>query len=373
MTDQLTHRRIVRVFVAAALVVSLAPVAGCKKDVAELEKGTKPVVVVETVAPRPMVDALTIRATIEPWQSVDLSAEVPGRLVSCTKDEGDAVTKGEPLFGIDETSYRTRLMQAKATETYAVANCARCENLFKKNVISKDACDKARADRDVAVAAAAGAQAELDKTAVASPIDGVLDVKAAEVGEYLSPGDPLGTIVDTSRVKVIVPVPEKDIVYATVGDTMTLTVDALGPEPRTGKVLFIKRVGDPDTLTFPVHLEVANPDGRIRPTMIARVSLVRRDLPAAITVPLFAAIRRADGYHVFVEVDGVARRRDIALGFPEGDRWLVLSGLAIGDRLIVRGHRNLVDGDNVTAVATAESMVGTRDPASEGQMEATAE
>jgi membrane fusion protein, multidrug efflux system len=351
----MTHRRTSSILIAAALIVSLVHAAGCEEDVAESEKKSKPVVAVETVEPRPMIDALTVRATIEPWQTVDLSAEMPGRLVACAKDEGDVVARGKPLFGIDKTSYQARLMQAKATERYQVANCERCRKLFDKKAISEDTYDRSRADRDVAVAAVASAQAELDKTAVVSPIDGVLDVKAAEVGEYLSPGDPLGTIVDTSRVKVIVPVPEKDIVHVRAGDTMTLTVDALGPESRTGKVIFIKQVGDPDTLTFPVHLEVANPGGRIRPMMIARVSLVRDDLPAAITAPLFAVIRRADGYHVFVEVEGVARRRDVTLGFPEGDRWLVLSGLEVGDRLIVRGHRNLIDGDEVGVLGQVEA------------------
>ena len=326
--------------------------AGCAPKPGEAAKRIIKVEVV-TVAPAPMVDQLTVRAAIEPWQSVHLSAEVPGRLVFVGRDEGQPVARGERLYGIDRASYAAQLSQAEATAAYHVTNCARSETLFGNKAISRDQLDKARADRDAALAAVEVAKAELAKTDTFSPIDGVLDAKLAEVGEFMSAGSPLGDIVDVSRVKVIVPVPEKDVIHVKAGATMSVMIDALESAPREGKVIFIKQVADAATLTFPVHMELANDDGSIRPGMIARVLLVRQRFAEAISVPLFAVVRRADGYYVFVEEGGVARQRRVVLGFPEGDRWRVVEGLSVGERLIIRGQRDLVDGDEVEVVPGA--------------------
>lgn len=348
---------------AGLLVLGVLTALGCKAPPPEVPEKVIPVEVAP-VAPGPMADRLTIRAATEPWRSVRLSAEVAGQLVFIAKDEGEPVRKGERLFGIDKATYEARLRQAKALAAYQVVNFTRSEKLFADKALSGDQLDKARADRDAALAAVQTAEAELAKTDVFSPIDGVLDDKAVEVGEFMAPGSVLGDLVDTSRIKVIVPVPEKDVVYVRPGMAMTVVIDALGFAESKGEVIFVKQVADPDTLTFAVHLAVVNPEGRIRPGMIARAMLVRQQLDDAIGVPLFAVMRRVDGYHVFVEQNGVARRRDVTLGFPDEGRWQVASGLKAGDRLIVRGQRDLVDGDLVTVVgAGGESSAAPPDRA----------
>jgi len=341
-----------RMLLAGLLAATLGVAAGCAKPPQEVPKKVVPVEVAP-VTPGPMADRLMIRAATEPWRSVRLSAEVAGQLVFIAKEEGESVRKGERLFGIDKATYRAQLNQVKAVAAYQVVNFTRSEKLVADNALSEDQLDKARADRDAALAAVEAAEAGLAKTDVFSPIDGVLDDKAVEVGEFMAPGSVLGDLVDTSRIKVIVPVPEKDVVHVRLGMTMTVVIDTLGFAEATGDVIFVKQVADPDTLTFPVHLAVANPEGRIRPGMIARAMLVRQQLDEAIGVPLFTIIRREDGYHVFVEQEGVARRRDVTLGFHDGGKWQVAGGLSAGDRLIVRGQRDLVDGDRVTVVPSA--------------------
>jgi membrane fusion protein (multidrug efflux system) len=310
-------------------------------------------VAVQVVRPKPLVDHLMVRATIEPWQCVHLSAEVPGRVVFIGKDRGQAVQKGERLFGIDKSTFQAALASAKSGAEYAVLSHSRSEQLFAKKALSRDELDRALADKSAALAAVETAEAELGKTDILSPIDGVLDSRTAEVGEYVGPGAPLGDVVDTSRVKVIASVPEKDVIHVREGEAMQVVIDALGPVPREGRVIFVKQVADPKTLTFPVHVALENADGRIRPGMIARVELVRQSLAEAIAVPIFAVVTRAHGsevsYHVFVEEGGVARERANRIGFFDGPRVQVTEGLEAGDRLIVEGQRDLVDGDEVVA------------------------
>ena len=323
--------------------------AGCRDDKTDAEQ--KPTnVAVQVVSAQELTDHLTIRGMVEPWTSVSLSAETSGKLVFVAKDEGGRVSKGERLFGIDTAILKANLASAEARARYAATTHERTKKMFADEAISKDELDRAKADMDAAGAAVELCEAHLADADVFSPIDGVLDCKEAEVGEFLSPGDPLGEVVDTSRVKVVMPAPEKDVKFIHVGDQVDMVIEALADGIRRGKVIFVKQVADPVTLTFPVHVEVDNADGRIRPGMIAKVDLVRRRFDKAIAVNIFCVRRHEKGYRVFVEQDGLARARDIVPGIFDGQMVQIVSGLAEGDRLIVKGQRELIDGVKVKVV-----------------------
>lgn len=307
-------------------------------------------VAVQVIGARPMVDHLTIRGMIDPWTSVSLSAETSGKLVFVAKDEGGRVSKGERLFGIDTAILKANLEAAEARARYAATTHERTKKMFADEAISKDELDRTEAEMDAARATVELCRARLADADVFSPIDGVLDSVVAEVGEFLSPGQPLGEVVDTSRVKVIMPVPEKDVKFIHLGDQVEMVIEALADGVRRGKVIFVKQVADPVTLTFPVHVEVANAEGLIRPGMIAKVNLVRRRFEKAIAVNIFYVLRHEKGYRVFVEQDGLACARDVVIGIFDGQMVQIVSGLAEGDLLIVKGQRELVDGVKVKVV-----------------------
>ena len=344
--------------------VAVVACVGCRR---ELPKAPEKVVnvAVEPLQPRPMADVLMVRAKAEPWQSVRLSSEVSGRLVLIAKEEGQRVSRGERLFALDKASFEALLHAAQAKAEYEALNYQRNRALLERKAASQDEVDKVLSEKLMAEAALENAAAQLAKTDIFSPLDGVLDAKLAEVGETVGPGTPLADLVDVSRVKVIAPVPEKDVVFVKVGDRLKVIIDALGFAELEGQVIFVKQVADAGTLTFPVHMAVDNRAGLIRPGMIARVALVRRRFDQALAVPLFALIRSASGsvvsgpqamcYHVFVEEGGAARRRDVQVGILEGAFIQVTAGLKPGDRLIVGGQRDLTDGDRVRVVPAGAS------------------
>ena len=222
--------------------------------------------------------------------------------------------------------------------------------MFADEAISKDELDRTKAEMDAARATVELCRACLDDADVFSPIAGVLDSRVAEVGEFLNPGQPLGEVVDVSRIKVVMPVPEKDVRFIHVGDEVEMVIEALADGARRGKVIFVKEVADPVTLTFPVQVEVANAEGRIRPGMIAKVNLVRRRFEKAIAVNIFYVLRHEKGYRVFVEQDGLACAREVVIGIFDGQMVQIVSGLTEGDRLIVKGQRELIDGVKVKVV-----------------------
>jgi membrane fusion protein (multidrug efflux system) len=304
---------------------------------------------VEEVTPGLAEDRLELPATVEAWSCVRLSAEVDGRIETVAKQEGDRVNANEVLFQIDDSRLKAQLASAQAQQVLAERSFQRAKQLREQNAISQAELDRAEADLKVAEAGVELAGVMHAKTTVRSPIQGIFNKRLMDRGEFVGPGTPLCEVVNTDRVKVVLAVPEKDIPFVRTGCEMKVACDAIRAE-RTGTVIYQSTSADPRTLTFTVKVDVDNADGALRPGMIARVELIRRRAERAVTVPIFAVIKREDGYVVFVENGGRAHEQPVDLGFFDGERVVVTKGLEAGARLIVVGQRELLGEDKVRVV-----------------------
>jgi multidrug efflux pump subunit AcrA (membrane-fusion protein) len=216
--------------------------------------------------------------------------------------------------------------------------------------IEAAAADHAAARSRIESAAAALEEARLwlRKSEVLSPIDGAVSRTFLEQGEIIEPNKPLFTLVATARVKAVFPLPERDASVFAKGMPAAVTVASLSPEPFAGKVALIGVAADQATSTYRMEIELPNAEGRLKPGMLAKLRILRRLVEGAVTVPLFAVIRSDGGTHAFVYDNGTARRRELTPGILDGDRQQILSGLAAGDLLIVKGQRELEDGQKVS-------------------------
>ncbi len=128
------------------------------------------------------------------------------------------------------------------------------------------------------------------------------------------------------------------------------------PERRlAGSITFVGATVDPDSRTFPIELTLPNPGERIKPGMVADVSVVQAELAGAIVVPRQALVSMEEGPVVFV-VEGageesLAAARAVRVSASQGNDVVVESGLQAGDRLVVVGQQGLTDGDRVRVVA----------------------
>jgi len=298
-----------------------------------------------------MIDYLVLPGTVEAWEDIDLGAKAGGTVDVVPVEEGDRVASGAVVVRLDTASLTARRDQAKAQLDQAEKHYERTQRLVRQGVEQAAVLDDATAQRDVAKAALEVTQVDLDNATLRAPIGGVVDRIHVDEGEYVHMGDPVAKIVQTDRVKIVVNVPEKDIRHFKVGQTAGIFRDEVNlNDMLPGKIQFAALTAHPLSRTFPLHVEAANADGRLRPGMIVRVGLIRRQVADAIAVPLFAVVDRGDRKVVFVEEAGRAVQREIAIGIFERDRVQVLRGLRAGDRLICVGHRDLVDGEAVRVV-----------------------
>jgi membrane fusion protein (multidrug efflux system) len=156
-------------------------------------------------------------------------------------------------------------------------------------------------------------------------------------------------IVNINTIKVELPVPEKDILYFNKGQHVEIEMENTKGEKRnfSGVIDFVSMTAENTTRTYLVKVVVKNSEQILRPGMIVRAHLVRRNIEEAIAVPFFTIIDREDGKAVFVVEDGVARVRPIEYGVFQRGIVEIRSGLAIGEQLVIVGQRNLVDGEKV--------------------------
>jgi membrane fusion protein (multidrug efflux system) len=341
-------------FFTAALLVAIV-LSGCKdrESIAHTE-GTSneppaiPVTVVE-IKPVAMRDVVFLPGETEAYEDVKVAANTSGRVEWIGLREGQAVRKGDRLAKIDVSALRASLEHAKAAFNLANDLCERRRRLYENKIIAREELDQSETQLKLASADLAQVKVRYNHGFPESPITGVINHLYVDVGEYADLGKPIADIVNIDRIKINVRVPELDVRYVHMGQTTPIKIDAFADRSLLGTVEFVAFKADPATKTFLVRSVIDNPNHDIRPGMIGRVAFVRRNIPDAIAVPLFAIVDKGGERIVFVEKDGVAESRVISIGVIEVDRVQITSGLNIGDHLIVRGHTEVEDGMKVLA------------------------
>jgi len=318
------------------------------KAKAEAEQRLPKVKIVE-VMPVPLTDYLVLPGTVRPYEEIDLAAKSPGTVKWVGPKEGDRIQKGEKLLELDMELASTRVAEARAHYDQAMKDYDRMKKLSEEGIISKRQFDAAKTALDTSKAALDAVEVSVSEGSLTAPINGILDRLNVDRGEYINPGQPVMKIVNINKVKVELPVPEKDILYFKKGQPVDIEMENTTGKTRgfSGVIDFVSMTAETTTRTYVVKVVVNNPDQVLRPGMIVRAHLVRRDLQEAIAVPFFTIIDREDGKAVFVVEDGVARVRPIEYGIFQQNIVEIRSGLEIGEQLVIVGQRTLVDGEKV--------------------------
>ncbi len=307
-------------------------------------------VVVLDAKPKPIRDRLNLPAQIEPWVELKILAEVSGRVVEMPAKEGDYINKGEIIARIDARDYENQLASVRAELELAEKNLARTKDLFEEQLITQARFDDDLSRVNKLSAEMRNAELKLERCSIKAPISGIINQTDAEEGLYLNVQDPVAVILDISRVKACVGIPESDVDEVRRLSHFNITIDALGKKTVKGKKHFLSRSPETFAHLYKLEIELPNPAGEILPGMFARADIVKKEVKDSISVPLYSLITRVNEQFVFVENDGRAHLRMVKTGILEGWKMQITEGLSEGDHVIVVGHRSIDEGQEVNVV-----------------------
>jgi membrane fusion protein (multidrug efflux system) len=308
---------------------------------------------VEVVGTSPFRETLQLTGTIRAVDDILLSTEEGGILREWLVPRGAYVEAGQVIAMINDDVLSPAFEAADAQYKTAELNFQKQRKVFDEAAVSELQMKSAEYARDAAKAQADLARARWERTRVKSPIAGVVEDRLADAGELLPPGAPLARIVSLSRVKAVINVPERYAGTIERGGRVTLTVTAYPGERFDGAVSFVGAAVNPDNRSLPIEVMIGNAGRRLKPDMIARAVIAQSEEREAILVNESLLVQFDDKtYALYVEQDGRAVRRSVALGARNGSDAEVLTGLSPGDRLIVSGTQGLFDGQPVSVAGT---------------------
>ena len=335
----------------------------------------------------PFGETVTANGTLAAFDQSTASAKVAGRLGSISVDLGSVVRRGQVVAQLEPNEYKLRVQtaeaalgqararlglspdgtddnvsaeqtgtvrQAKAQLDEAKLNRDRAVRLVEQGVVAKADFDAADATFKVAQSRyqdaieeirnrqavlaqrrseLAMARQQLADTAVFAPIDGIVQLKRASVGEYLAAGAPVVDIVRMNPLRLRAEVPERDAGTVRFGQSVRVSIEG-DAKVYLGQIKRLSPVIAAQNRMLLVEADVQN-DGSLRPGSFARAEIVTNDAKMAVTVPNNAIVTFAGIEKVIVVQNGKALEKPITTGRRSGEWTEILAGVTVGDQVIV--------------------------------------
>ena len=360
----------------------------CRQSSKPAETAKPPVAVdVAVAALQTLVEGVDVTGSLDPKFWADVKTQIPGLVKQVYVTEWVRVAKGTPLARIDVAEAEALVKRAeaaveatKAGQAQAQVAISRAEReqarslkLKESGLATQQSIDDARTETDAAKARLDSAKAQirvaeedlrqararLAKGTVNSPLDGVVAMRAVNVGDLASDaatGKPIFRIVDNRLLNLTVTVPSVDSAKVKVGQSLEFSVDSLPGKTFSGRVMFVNPELSSEDRSLKVIAEVRNQPEQLKGGLFAKGRIVTGERKNLLLIPrsAIAGLDLSAGKGVVNTVSaGVAKRREVVTGAISGEMVEIVSGLKAGEQYVIRGGFNLKDGDRVV-VANGE-------------------
>ena len=419
---------------SAGAILAFASLAGCGDGGSKLSaapRAPRPVrITTATATARRLTYTVEANGSLEAYQVVTVPARLAGTLEKVAFEEGQSVTPDTILAIIDGERHRLEVAEADAAVTRADANLIKADasvtrmqaqidgaassladaqaNLARREALNvkapgsvmaedlasaktmvarmKAALDEATAAKGEAAAARGESVATIGNakahlalvkktqsdSEIRSPISGIVQTKSVSAGQYVKEGAAIAVLVDTSSLRLRFRVTEGESVRLAIGPHVDFVAQALPQRTFKAELFHVNATADDQTRMVECLATVIDPDPSLKPGFFARVVVETGRSAASITVDENAILASEVGFSVFVVEDGKGRRRPVARGLltKDGQRE-ILSGLAVGDVVVVQGALALQDGMAVEEAPAGQSPpTGSTPPAGMASPEA---
>ncbi|WP_142850001.1 efflux RND transporter periplasmic adaptor subunit [Telmatospirillum sp. J64-1] len=305
--------------------------------------GAPPAVPVEAavVTVGRMARELTAVGTVISNESVIIRPEIAGRVSEILFQEGERVRQGQLLLRLDDTIDQAAVAQAEANLALARSNRDRTQQLHERGAAASRSRDEAEATLRVDQAQLELARAQLEKTRIHAPFDGIVGLRKVSVGAYVAPGQDVVNLENIDPIKVEFRIPEVHLGALAVGQPLTVTGDAYPGREFSGSIYAIDPQIDQAGRNVVVRAVLPNEDHALRPGLFVRLTLAVDEVLDAISVPEQAVVPQGNASMVIRVVEGRAQMVPVTLGRRGNGMVQVLEGLAPGDVVVTAGQMKL--------------------------------
>ncbi len=328
---------------AAGFIIILGLLASAAQGQGTADAGAVTTAVVERSK---LQETVHLDGVIEAVQQSTVSAQTGGTVRKLPFDVDDSVVAGDLIAQLEDSEQLSRLRQAQAGQEEAEAAFAdarqrfeRIEAVHERGLVSDQEFDQARNNLAAARArverakgAVSVAQEQFSYTRIEAPYDGILTERHVELGETVSPGQPLLSGLSLEQLRVVVNLPQR---YAELARTERRAKVTLGDGRvlETGEMTFYP-YADSQTHTFRLRMRLNEPNGSLFPGMLVKVS-VPVTSREALWVPAGSLIHRSELRALYIlDSDDQPRLRQVRTGVRDGERLEILAGASEGERVV---------------------------------------
>lgn len=308
---------------------------------------------VETASARAVTATSDIRAVggLQSDESVKIAPEIAGRISEIVFKEGAAVAADAVLIKLDDSLAKAEIDDAQARLDLAKANFERAQALARTGNVTERARDEAVSNFEIARAAVELARVRLAKHTIKAPFPGVVGLRKVSVGAFVNIGAEIVNLEKIDTLKVDFKIPEIHLADVAVGQTIGVTVDALGGRIFEGTIYAIDPMLDVNGRALQIRARLSNPERVLRPGLFARVTIRGRTPQNVVVIPESAVVPRGGDNFVFRVQDGKAVETKVTLGERKAGQVVVRQGLEPDATVIVAGHQRLRSGTPVEVVS----------------------
>lgn len=294
---------------------------------------------------------IKVQGTVESDNNIMIPSQASGIVEKIHVDEGDQVTKGQLLAELDGAIYESNIAEVENALDMANTIYERRKRLWDKNIGSEIEFLQAKNNKENLEKRLETLQEQYLLTKITSPISGNVDNILIKEGEMAVAGRGAIRIVQLSKLRVSASLSENYISRVNKNDIAYVEIPVLGIEFEHS-IDSVSQVIDPDNRTFEVEIEVPKEQKKIKPNMLAVVTINDYKNLQAIVVPQNTIQTTGSEQFLFVvsEENGqwIAKKRVVRVGESYDNRTEITEGLVEGDAIIILGFQNLADGQPVT-------------------------
>ncbi len=307
---------------------------------------------VKEIETEKFVHYIDITGNVETHLQANISPEINGLIKRMNVSEGEYVTKGQTLAVIDTEIIRNSIDEINTQLELAKTMYQKQKELWDKNIGSEIQYLQAKNRKESLESKLRTLNSQMEKATITAPFDAYVETVFQKTGEFGSPGRQMFFLVNLKDLKVTANISERYIPYLHIGDSVDISFPTFPDLKMRKPISVIGAVINPNNRTIKIQININNNDYKLKPNIIATLSLSDESVDSTIVIPAIVVKNDAKGNNYVYVVDKsngklISKKQYVKVSNSYGNKTMITEGLSINNKLIVDGYNLVKNGSKI--------------------------